>query len=207
MDVDDDEEYMNAATAHAAFLMTVSEVRMYWLLRHAQHVRDINIHKLHPLPEQNRLGLCGFSAQWNQLHGPVRSIIYFLPISVRIFQNDSSTARSEKFNHDFKYLHSGTPLLLIKLCAEWFSLVFRIDFGLCRKYGNYRSDIATVLRSDRPGVKVTRKLAEASLTFLIAFLAFCPCSFLPAISSRAFSVFAIGVSVRHRVITMFFRPN
>jgi len=42
---------MNAAAAHAAFLMTVSAARMYWLLRHAQHVRDINIHKLHPLPE------------------------------------------------------------------------------------------------------------------------------------------------------------
>jgi len=66
MDVDDDDEYMNAAAAHAAFVMTVSAASMYWLLRHAQHVRDINIHKLHPLPEKNRLGpLCRFSAQWN----------------------------------------------------------------------------------------------------------------------------------------------
>ena len=51
MDVDDDDEYMNAAAAHAAFVMTVSAARMYWLLRHAQHARDINIHKLHSLPE------------------------------------------------------------------------------------------------------------------------------------------------------------
>jgi len=48
---------MNAAAAHAAFVMTVSAARMYWLLRHAQLARDINIHKLHPLPEENRLGL------------------------------------------------------------------------------------------------------------------------------------------------------
>ena len=56
MDVDDLNEYMNAAAAHAAFVMTVLAASMYWLLRHAQHVRDINIHKLHPLTEKNRLG-------------------------------------------------------------------------------------------------------------------------------------------------------
>jgi len=40
MDVDDDDdEYMNAAAAHAAFAMTVSAARMYWLLRHAQRER------------------------------------------------------------------------------------------------------------------------------------------------------------------------
>jgi len=43
---------MNAAAAHVAFVMTVSAASMYWLLRHAQHARDINIHKLHPLPEK-----------------------------------------------------------------------------------------------------------------------------------------------------------
>ena len=43
---------MNAAAAHAAFVMTVSTARMCWLLRHAQHARDINIHKFHPLPEK-----------------------------------------------------------------------------------------------------------------------------------------------------------
>jgi len=51
MDVDDDDEYMLAAAAHAAFVMTVSAARKYWLLRHVslQHARDIN---LHPLPEK-----------------------------------------------------------------------------------------------------------------------------------------------------------
>jgi len=47
VNVDDDDEYMNAAAAHAAFVMTVSAARMHWLLRHAQHASDINIHKLH----------------------------------------------------------------------------------------------------------------------------------------------------------------
>jgi len=56
MDVDDDDEYMNAAAAHAAFVMTVSAASMYWLLRHAQHARDINIDKLHPLTEKIGLG-------------------------------------------------------------------------------------------------------------------------------------------------------
>jgi len=54
--IDDDDKYMNTAAAHAAFVMTISAARMYWLLRHAQHARDINIHKLHPLPEKNGLG-------------------------------------------------------------------------------------------------------------------------------------------------------
>jgi len=31
----DDDEYMNAAAAHAAFVMTVWAARVYWLLRHA----------------------------------------------------------------------------------------------------------------------------------------------------------------------------
>jgi len=39
MDVDDDNEYMNAAAAHAVFVMTVLAARMHWLLRHAQHAR------------------------------------------------------------------------------------------------------------------------------------------------------------------------
>jgi len=58
MDVDDDYEYMSAAAAHAAFVMTVSAAMMYWLLRHAQHARDINrpVHMLHPLPK--KIGLC-----------------------------------------------------------------------------------------------------------------------------------------------------
>jgi len=36
MDVDDDDECINAAAAHAAFVMTVSSASMYCLLRHAQ---------------------------------------------------------------------------------------------------------------------------------------------------------------------------
>ena len=56
MDVDNDDEYMNVVAAHAEFVVTVSAASMYWLLRHAQHARDINIHKLHPLPEKIGLG-------------------------------------------------------------------------------------------------------------------------------------------------------
>jgi len=53
MNVDDEDEYMNAAAAHAAFVITVSAAWMYWLLHHAQHACDIDIHKLHPLPEKS----------------------------------------------------------------------------------------------------------------------------------------------------------
>jgi len=60
MDVDDHDEYMNAAAAHAAFVMTVSAARMYWLLRHAQHTSDINIHKLQPLLKQSAWALTIF---------------------------------------------------------------------------------------------------------------------------------------------------
>jgi len=60
MDADDDDEYSNAAAAHAAFVVTISTARMYWLLRHAQHARDINIYKLHPLPEKIDLGSADF---------------------------------------------------------------------------------------------------------------------------------------------------
>jgi len=60
MDADDDDEYMNAVAAHAAFLITVLEARMYWLLRHAQHARYINIHKLHPLSEEIGVGSADF---------------------------------------------------------------------------------------------------------------------------------------------------
>ena len=63
VDVDDDDEYMNAAAAHAAFVMTVSTARMYWLLRHAHLARDISFSHF---PNKNRLGLCQFSVQWNR---------------------------------------------------------------------------------------------------------------------------------------------
>ena len=91
MDVDDDDEYMNATAAHAAFVMTVSAASMYWLLRHAQHARDINIHKLHPLPKKNRLGRSAdflYSGTGYIENSRVRSMSDFLPISVRIFQNE-----------------------------------------------------------------------------------------------------------------------
>jgi len=52
MDVDDGDEYMNAAAAHAAFVMAVSAARMYWLLRHIQ--------KLHPLPKKISLDSTDF---------------------------------------------------------------------------------------------------------------------------------------------------
>jgi len=106
MDVDDDDAYMNAAAAHAAFVMTGSAASMYWLLRHAQHARDINIHKLHPLLEKIGLGRSAdflHSGTGYIENSRVRSMIAFLPISVRIFQNEHD------FNHNF--LHSGTPLL------------------------------------------------------------------------------------------------
>ena len=97
MDVDDDDEYMNAAAAHAAFVTTVSAASMYWLLRHAQHARYINIHKLHPLPEKKTITKIG----------TVEPVTLKKPC---LFHVD--------FNHDFNhhFLHSGTPLLqLLKL--------------------------------------------------------------------------------------------
>jgi len=57
MDVDDDDEYINAAAAHAAFVMTISAARMYCLLRRAQHARDINIHKLHSVHEKSEIAV------------------------------------------------------------------------------------------------------------------------------------------------------
>jgi len=66
MDVDDDDEYKNAAAARAAFVMTVSAARMYWLLRHAQHARDINIHKLHTFPETRAQQLLRWATVWPQ---------------------------------------------------------------------------------------------------------------------------------------------
>jgi len=90
MDVDDDDEYRNAVAAHAAFVMTVSGAG-YWLLRHAQYACDINVHKLHPLPEKIGMGRSAdflHSATGYIEKSRVRSIIDFLPISVRIFQNE-----------------------------------------------------------------------------------------------------------------------
>jgi len=106
MDVDDDDEYMNTAAAHAAFVVTVSAASMYWLLRHAQHARDINIYKLQPLPEKNCLGRPAdylHSGTGYIENSRVRSIIDFCR-----FQSEFS--RTEKSSHDFNHenRHSGT---------------------------------------------------------------------------------------------------
>jgi len=61
---------------------------MYWLLRHVQHARDINILKLNPFPEKNRLADFLHSGTGYIENSRVRSMIDFLPISVRIFQNE-----------------------------------------------------------------------------------------------------------------------
>ena len=92
MDVEDDDEYMNAAAVHAAFVMTVSAASMYWLLRHAQQARDINIHQLHPLPEKISVWaalqiFCTVEPVTWKIAVFVLWLI-FLPISVRIFQNE-----------------------------------------------------------------------------------------------------------------------
>jgi len=77
---------------------------MYWLLRPAQHARDINIHKLHPLPGK-KIGL-GSADFLHSGSGYIDIAVFvplliFLPISVRIFQNASSGKFSQDFNHDF----------------------------------------------------------------------------------------------------------
>jgi len=47
---------------HMLRFTTVSAARMYWLLRHAKHARNINIYKLHTHFPKNRLELFRFSA-------------------------------------------------------------------------------------------------------------------------------------------------
>jgi len=103
---------MNAAATHAAFVMTVSAASMYWLLRHAQHARYINIHKLHPFPEKIGLGRSADSLHSGTScieNGGVLSMIDFF---ADFSQNFSERALLflKKFNHDFnhKNRHSGT---------------------------------------------------------------------------------------------------
>ena len=76
--------------------------RMYWLLRHAQNARDINIHKLHhPLPEKNRLGPCRFSAHGT---GYIEIAVFVLwLVFVDFSQNfwERPLLVLKKFNHDF----------------------------------------------------------------------------------------------------------
>jgi len=126
MDVDDDDEYMNAAAAHAAFVMTVSAASMYRLLRHAQHAHDINIHELHPLPEKISLGSADFPLSGT---GYIEIVVFLLLLIFCRFQlllKNLITISMTKIgtvepatlkkpclfhadiSHDF--LHSGTPL-------------------------------------------------------------------------------------------------
>ena len=115
MDVDDDDEYMKAAAAHAAFVMTVSAASMYWLLRHAQHARDINIHKLHPYYPK-KIGLGRYADFMHSGTGYIENNrVHVLLIFFR-FQSEffrTSTARAEKLNHDFDHedRHSGTSYI------------------------------------------------------------------------------------------------
>jgi len=65
---DDDDEYMNAAAAHAAFVMAVSASRILVITWHKySFTRHINIHKLHPLPEK-KLAWALPILCWNRLH-------------------------------------------------------------------------------------------------------------------------------------------
>jgi len=96
-----------------------SEHFIYWLLCHAQHARDINIHKLHPLPENIGLGRSAdflHSGTGYIENSRVRSMIDFF---ADFTQNFSEPVTLKKpclfhvdFNHDFNhdFLHSGTPL-------------------------------------------------------------------------------------------------
>jgi len=111
MDVDDDGEYMNAAAAHVAFLLTVLAASMYWFLRHAQHARDINIHQLHPLPEKNRIGLCRFSAQWNISLAVRRIVIRRVSMSVSVSISQKHVSNLHKiFRTHYLWLWLGPPL-------------------------------------------------------------------------------------------------
>ena len=79
-------------------------------VRHAQHTRYINIHKLHPLPEKIGLGRSTdflHSGTGYVENSRVRSVIdFFCWFHSEFFR--TSTARPEKFNHDFSrdFLHS-----------------------------------------------------------------------------------------------------
>jgi len=99
---------MNAAAAHAAFVMTISAARKYWLLRHAQQASDINIHKLHPLPEKIGLGSADFLHSGTGCVAVFVLILIFLSISVKIFQN---LKNSITISITIDFLHSGTPFL------------------------------------------------------------------------------------------------
>ena len=70
------------------------------------------------------------SAQWNQLHGPVRSIIYFCRFQSEFFRTTRALLVLKNSITISNFCTVEHPLLLMKLCAELFSLVFRMIFGL-----------------------------------------------------------------------------
>ena len=110
MDVDDNDKYTNA-------MQLLRTLRLLWLSQQRARyclLRDINIHKLHPLPEKNRLGLFRFSAQWNR--GYTEIAVFVLWLIFCRFQSEffrMITALSEIFSRDFNhdFLHSGAPPL------------------------------------------------------------------------------------------------
>ena len=143
---DDDDEYMNAAAAHAAFVMAVSTARILVITWHKySFTRHINIHKLHPLPEKNWLGLCRFCAGTGYIEIAVfvnRYMTDFMSISVRIFQNEhcsvlknSTTISITKIGiveHPFNaalelplFVHAWPDIHVIRPIAKCLSLWWR----------------------------------------------------------------------------------
>jgi len=94
-----DDEYINVAAAHAAFVMTVSATRMYCLLRHAQHARNINIHKFHPLPKK-----IGFGRSADFLHSGTghNEIAVIVPCRFQSGFQSQFQSRFSAVEHPFK---------------------------------------------------------------------------------------------------------
>jgi len=109
MDVDDDDEYMSAAAADAAFVMTVSAATIYCLLRHAQHASDINIHKLlQPFPEKNGLGSADFlHSGTGYIEIAVFVLLFVLLLLLLLFCRFQSECRFQS-RFQSRFLHSGT---------------------------------------------------------------------------------------------------
>jgi len=142
MDVDDDDEYMNAAAAHAAFVITVSaatasNASMYWLLRHAQHTRDINIHKLHPLPDKIGLGSADFlhsGTGYIHRNSRVRSI---RPIDFSQFKSEFFRTRAKIFIHDFN--HENRKIGIVELKRPCFSMPISVTIFCSVEHPFYKA--------------------------------------------------------------------
>jgi len=125
LEADDDDEYMNEnMKTHSAFVMTVSAAGMYWLLRHAQHARDINIHKLHPLPKKSA---------WAALPifctvGPVtyRIAVFVLWLIFRRFQ--SAYFQYEQWKHSVAI--SVTKIGIVARRLHWKSRVCSMQISI-----------------------------------------------------------------------------